>query len=586
MLQGLPGLAKHRHVPLHRLSGDQVLTGVQQLVQVEGVLRKDHLAAFHFAHVQHVVHQRHQVYGSVSPFFPVLRQPGSIAGALVGHFDEAQDTVDGSADVVAHPGQEVGFCRIGQLGFLQCLSQCLIGFLQGLPGSFLLPGLPGNVPADDGGKNMAVLPVLHHQHRHPDIPVQPAIIVIEIHVPLPHGIAFQQSPDGDGIQRILPGLDGIQHLPEPSYQLIEVHGGLQTHHLYGIFPVFHYEFPLQHTGRQVHTEGIFAVVLQGVPVLPPLLAIKLVGTLVPVHVHEKAVKHTAALFVHAPLAAVQDPFPGAVPAPYPIPSGIGVPPGKLPVHISADTLPVLRQNISPGSTATGSQEFRHAVIALVFRHGLGHIKEGIAFPVGNDHIAAVDAAPDRIHLHIHPGVVLGQLPVVRENIFLPFQFPAAGIVDGLAHKKHMGDSLPGLPRRQEAHPHPVSVAVQVVLKDKRLALQPVRQSRRIQKLAHLLPVLLRNHLFQIPVNNLADAARPGGGIPGQIRQPQLHIGICLQVQIIAKLIGRTQGPDHRVGKSLRLFCLRQSRPLALNFQLLGPLGINIPDIPHGAGMLR
>lgn len=52
----------------------------------------------------------------------------------------------GVADVVAHPGQEVGFCRIGQLGFLQCLAQGLVGFFQGRPGPLLLPGLPGNVP--------------------------------------------------------------------------------------------------------------------------------------------------------------------------------------------------------------------------------------------------------------------------------------------------------------------------------------------------------------------------------------------------------------------------------------------------------
>lgn len=127
--------------PLSGLGGNDIVALLQQLIQAEGALYHLHRAAFQLAHIQHVIHQAQQIPGNRLAFHTDIPQLFRIAGEMLRNLQQADDAVDGGADIMGHVQQKGGF---GLVGIFRHLIGDLQPLLLDLP-QFLLAYYPGDM---------------------------------------------------------------------------------------------------------------------------------------------------------------------------------------------------------------------------------------------------------------------------------------------------------------------------------------------------------------------------------------------------------------------------------------------------------
>ena len=117
-----------------------ILQPGQQLDHVERPVFEHDLTGFQLAHVQNFIDELQQKARGVPDFAAALGLFGHIVGVVVANLHHAPDAVDGRADVMAHPLQELGLGNVGGLSLAGGLFQrFLVGFL--LQELFLLIGV-------------------------------------------------------------------------------------------------------------------------------------------------------------------------------------------------------------------------------------------------------------------------------------------------------------------------------------------------------------------------------------------------------------------------------------------------------------
>ena len=165
---------------------------VAQGVQVKALLLQLDLARLDAGQVQNVVDDGQQMLGQVlRPGQILLRRRVGPAQAGAGQGHQAGDAVDGSADLVAHAGQELGLRLAGRLGLLQL-------------GGHLLPLLAqsGHVPQIQQG----IAVILRGQHAQLQPPVLP--LAVKAHAQGGAAVPLLQHP-AQGL-----GIGGAHQLEE------------------------------------------------------------------------------------------------------------------------------------------------------------------------------------------------------------------------------------------------------------------------------------------------------------------------------------------------------------------------------------
>ena len=102
----------------------------EQLDHIERPVLQDNLAGFQLAHVQNLVDKLQQQAGGVPDFAAALGLLVRVIAVMVANLHHAAYAVDGRADIVAHPLQELSLGHIGGLGLVGGLLQLnLVGAL-------------------------------------------------------------------------------------------------------------------------------------------------------------------------------------------------------------------------------------------------------------------------------------------------------------------------------------------------------------------------------------------------------------------------------------------------------------------------
>ena len=99
--------------------------GRGDLVQVGRDVRELDLIVFELAHLEHFVDEREQVVCGHEHLFLVVAHELGVAGVGAVDLEQADDAVEGRADIVAHTAQEARLGGVGTVG-------CLFGLEQGL----------------------------------------------------------------------------------------------------------------------------------------------------------------------------------------------------------------------------------------------------------------------------------------------------------------------------------------------------------------------------------------------------------------------------------------------------------------------
>ena len=107
--------------PLARLRGEVGVLRRHERPHVEGAQGKPQLAAFHLAHVQHVVHQREQVAGRCLHLVQARAHLLVVAEAALRDGRHAHDAVQGRAYLMGHAREEFAFRRARVAGARQGL---------------------------------------------------------------------------------------------------------------------------------------------------------------------------------------------------------------------------------------------------------------------------------------------------------------------------------------------------------------------------------------------------------------------------------------------------------------------------------
>ena len=84
------------------------------------------VAVLQLAHLQHIVDQRQQMVGRDLHFPVVFPDKSHITKVGLVDLQQADDAVEGCADVAAHAVEEVYLCLVGPLGGLQRILQLLL----------------------------------------------------------------------------------------------------------------------------------------------------------------------------------------------------------------------------------------------------------------------------------------------------------------------------------------------------------------------------------------------------------------------------------------------------------------------------
>ena len=125
-------------LPFHRQSmalfpdsrANQLQQAVGQLKQVHLLLRQLKLAGLNFAHVQNLVDEGQKILTGGGELLETVLQLFPVANVVSGNGGQVEDGVHGSADVVTHTGEEVGFGAVGLFRRLTGESEGRVGFLK------------------------------------------------------------------------------------------------------------------------------------------------------------------------------------------------------------------------------------------------------------------------------------------------------------------------------------------------------------------------------------------------------------------------------------------------------------------------
>ena len=103
-----------------------------QVHQTDDLVGQNGVPVLQLAHLQHVVDEGQQVVGGHLHLLVVGQQQRLVVKVGLVDVQQADDAVDGGADVVAHAGEEPAFGLVGLLGLGRHLPQLGVFGLQGL----------------------------------------------------------------------------------------------------------------------------------------------------------------------------------------------------------------------------------------------------------------------------------------------------------------------------------------------------------------------------------------------------------------------------------------------------------------------